>query len=126
MPNIIIDNLPALSGAPTTGDEIPIERSSAAYKIDYSALASAIRSKVSPASGTKQFGSIAANSATNDTISIGKTLSSANYFVLTETVTGNIAVGIQEKTTTSFKMYIRNNTSSAATGTVTWAIIMNE
>lgn len=37
----IIDNLPTLT-TPVAGDEIPIERGMAAYKIDYTALASAI------------------------------------------------------------------------------------
>lgn len=41
----IIDNLPALT-APAAGDEIPIERGTAACKIDYTALASAIIDKL--------------------------------------------------------------------------------
>lgn len=39
---MIIDRLPALPSAPAPGDELPIERGTGAYKIDYNALASAI------------------------------------------------------------------------------------
>ena len=37
----IIDTLPALT-TPTTGDELPIERGTTVYKIDYNQLAAAI------------------------------------------------------------------------------------
>lgn len=42
----IIDDFPTLSSSPTTGDELPIERGTTTYKIDYDALASAIISKL--------------------------------------------------------------------------------
>lgn len=42
---MIIDGLPLL-GAPASGDEIPIERGTTTYKIDYDALAAAIISKL--------------------------------------------------------------------------------
>lgn len=45
----IIDDLPALT-SPQSGDELPIERGSYAYKIDYNALASAILGKIGASS----------------------------------------------------------------------------
>ena len=43
---MIIDGLPVLPSAPTSGDEIPIERGTNSYKIDYNALAVAIISQL--------------------------------------------------------------------------------
>lgn len=48
---MIIDDLPALT-SPQSGDELPIERGSYAYKIDYNALASAILGKIGASSLT--------------------------------------------------------------------------
>lgn len=231
----IIDDFPALSGSPTTGDELPIERGTATYKIDYDALATAIIAKIGtrnsgattaaatkgrlgigtaaqdfqvvssgsagqlyggsavvnnsantdfngkrvllmlmndglllwnstdgasiwrmttpvpitqggtnattasaarsnlgavahtdivPASGTESIGTISAGGYGSVTVSIGTTLSSTNYIVITDVVTGNVTVGIQNKTTTTFDLYYRNVTGSDATGTVRWAIVM--
>ena len=43
---MIIDALTALPSTPTTGDELPIERGTTTYKIDYDALATAIINKL--------------------------------------------------------------------------------
>lgn len=43
---MIIDNLPAIPSTVTTGDELPIERGTTTYKIDYAALAAAILAKL--------------------------------------------------------------------------------
>lgn len=39
---MIIDNLPTIPSTVTTGDELPVERGTTTYKIDYNALAAAI------------------------------------------------------------------------------------
>ena len=43
---MIIDGLPVLPTSPATGDELPIERGTDTYKVDYNALATAIISKL--------------------------------------------------------------------------------
>ena len=42
---MIIDSLPSLPSTVTTGDELPVERGTTTYKIDYNALAAAILDK---------------------------------------------------------------------------------
>lgn len=53
---MIIDGLPTLA-TPATGDEIPIERGTTTYKIDYNALATAIISKLGDPVGVGHGGS---------------------------------------------------------------------
>lgn len=53
---MIIDGLPVMS-SPQSGDEIPIERGTATYKIDYDALATAIISKLGDPVGVSHGGS---------------------------------------------------------------------
>lgn len=53
---MIIDGLPVMS-SPQSGDEIPIERGTATYKIDYDALAAAIISKLGDPVGVSHGGS---------------------------------------------------------------------
>ena len=43
---MIIDNLPTIPSAVTTGDELPVERGTTTYKVDYNALETAILDKV--------------------------------------------------------------------------------
>lgn len=43
---MIINDLPTIPSTITTGDEIPVERGTSTYKIDYDALATAIISKL--------------------------------------------------------------------------------
>ena len=43
---MIIDNLTSLPSTITTGDELPVERGTTTYKIDYNALASAILARL--------------------------------------------------------------------------------
>lgn len=45
---MIIDNLASLPSTITTGDELPVERGTTTYKIDYNALASAILAHALP------------------------------------------------------------------------------
>ena len=79
-------------------------------------------SDIVAASGTYNFGSLAANSYSSATITI-PTQPNLNYIVLVNTLTGNVTWGVQSKTTTSFAIYVRNVTSAAATASVTWAVI---
>ena len=76
------------------------------------------------ASGVKQFGTLAAGASDTASISLGTTLSTANYIVLLEPITSNVIAGVQQKTTTGFTMYIRNVSSADATGTITWAVLL--
>lgn len=75
------------------------------------------------ATGEYDFGQVAANTSTNATVSIGKTLSTTSYMVVTEPLTGNITAGVQSKTATSFALFIRNVTGSQVSGKVRWAVI---
>ena len=45
---MIIDNLTSLPSTITTGDELPVERGTTTYKIDYNALAAAILAHALP------------------------------------------------------------------------------
>lgn len=94
--------------------------------MDDGIAAAATLSDVIVASGEKSFGEVAGGGTSSATISIGKTLANTNYLVITNSMTGNITVGIQSKTTSSFAMYIKNHNSSATTSTsstIRWAII---
>lgn len=83
----------------------------------------AVNSQIILASGTKSFGTLPVGAANTDTISFDSTLSTSNYIVVLQPVTGNITAGAQQKTTTGFTMYVRNVSNADATGNVAWAII---
>lgn len=67
----IIDDFPTLSSSPTTGDELPIERGTTTYKIDYDALASAIISKLGGDPVTIPHGGTGATTANAGRIALG-------------------------------------------------------
>ena len=75
------------------------------------------------ASGTKSFGVIASQAAVNEVINFTPTLSNNRYVVLLEPISSSISAAVQSKQTSSFKLFVKNNTSVNATATVTWALI---
>ena len=58
---MIIDNLPTIPSTVTTGDELPIERGTTTYKIDYNALAAAILAQAVKKTGDTMTGSLTIN-----------------------------------------------------------------
>ena len=80
-------------------------------------------SNIIVASGEYDFGNISAGSDSNTTITIGKTMPNTNYMMVANPLTGRVAAGIQEKTTTTFKIFVRNNTDEVANAKVRWAVI---
>lgn len=74
------------------------------------------------ASGTKDFGTLAAGNSDNASITFAS-VGTTNYIVLLEPYTTLINLGVQSKTATSFTLYIRNTGSSSATAIVKWAIV---
>ena len=85
---MIIDGLPALPTSPTTGDELPIERGTDTYKIDYNALASAIISKLGGDPVAIAHGGTGATTSENALINLGAFASANVYNGLDKTVSG--------------------------------------
>lgn len=67
-------------------------------------------------------GNLAGNGNASVTITVPEQANS-NYIIAAENLAGFISVGIQAKTTTSFKMYLRNNSASQQTATIRWTLI---
>lgn len=74
---MIIDGLPVLA-SPASGDEIPIERGTTTYKIDYDALASAIIAKLGGDPVTLQHGGTGANTVAGAMANLGMLCDSSN------------------------------------------------
>ena len=71
MSGLIIDNLPSLPTNPTTGDELPIERGTTAYKTPYADLADAIIGKIGGDPVTVAHGGTGATTASGARTNLG-------------------------------------------------------
>lgn len=82
---MIIDNLPTIPSTVTTGDELPVERGTTTYKIDYNALAEAILARLG--AGSDNIVDVAnGGTGANNALSARSNLESAHAGYLGNTV----------------------------------------
>ena len=78
--------------------------------------------------GASLSGTVTGTVAANDSVSVSVDLTSnpqpnSSYIIAGESLTGYISFGVQQKSTTGFKMFISNHSSSSANAQIRWTLV---